>query len=206
MKLSCRQHRGFAFKCCLLILSSAATGPAGEYMRGPADASPRASALDVTLDSGQRLSGQVVDAQGVPVAGVSVYVVRGGRVCQVTESDRAGIFSVPRVEAGMAEVGTRDSLRLCRIWTAGSAPPAARQGLLFVAGDAVRGQCNPCGARCVPAPGCSPPTCGYQPGVGAGFFGGGLSRAFSNPWFVSGVAAAAIAIPIATLHDDDDAS
>ena len=42
--------------------------------------------------------------------------------------------------------------------------------------------------------------------LGATMFGGAVTNVLSEPWVVSGLVAAAIAVPIATLDDDDDAS
>jgi hypothetical protein len=206
MNLNIRKHRIAAFMSCLATLSSAVLCPASEAARLGSSARRQATIIDVVLQDGNRLEGQIVDPQGSPISGARLCVSREGKVCHVAESDASGLFCVPGVESGVIQVATHDSMRLCRIWKPSAAPPAARQGLLFVSGAVTRGQCEASSACCTPYRCWGPSTCRYQPGIGAGFFGGGGARLFSNPWIVGGITAAAIAIPIAAIHDDDDAS
>ena len=79
------------------------------------------------------------------------------------------------------------SARICRVWPESLAPPAARDGILFISGTVVRGQ-------------------QIQNGIGVGFFNGVLTDTMVNPWVVGGVMAAAVAAPIVILEDNDDAS
>lgn len=135
---------------------------------------PAPTTGDVALADGGVLLGQVVDRQGASLARVTVSL-RGtdGRMA-VTETDSGGYFSIGGLRGGAYEVLAAGGRGKFRLWTPGNAPPKSRKGVLVVGGRrTVRGQYPQFGAL--------------------GFW-------LSNPWVLAGVAAAAVAVPIA-IHN-----
>lgn len=165
--------------------------PASLAERLPAAAETVTAAFNVTdvaLDARGSLHGQVLTAQGQPVAGAPVVLDDGAsQVTGTTGSD--GAFRFDHVRGGAYRVQSAGQTHFCRAWTSGTAPPAANTGVMVVpAGATVLGQ------YCSSPVGCGSP-------VAAGF--GGLREALKNPLVVGGIVAAAIAIPVA-LHDADN--
>ena len=132
---------------------------------------------DVALQEGGRLTGQVLDAAGAPVAATPVAVVDQGRPVATAMTGDDGRFAMSGLKAGVVQVATAQGVTVCRLWAPRTAPPSAQGDALVVNGDTV-----------------------IRGGVG----GGGVIGFLSNPWVLAGIVAAAIAIPLAL--DDDDAS
>lgn len=136
---------------------------------------------DVALRDGGRLTGQVLDVAGAPVADTAVAVVDRGRVLASTQTGADGRFAISGVRAGVYEVATCSGVTVCRLWAPQTAPPAAQADAMVIHGDTVvRGE-----AACRP--------CAPAGGIGQG----GVIRFLSNPWVLGGIVAAAIAIPLA---------
>jgi hypothetical protein len=95
---------------------------------------------DVALGLGGRMRGQVLDAQGQPLATCRVTVKLAGQTVTETISDDHGRFEVRGLHGGVYHVSAADSVNVCRCWVAGTAPPAALNQLLLVAGSVERGQ------------------------------------------------------------------
>jgi hypothetical protein len=133
----------------------------------------RAAVTDVALHADNMLAGQLLDAQGNPLAGAPVTVSQSNWTVAETKTTAEGIFAVRNLKSGVYTIDAAGSQGTYRVWTANTAPPAAKPAILMVHGDAARGQ-----------------------------FGGGLLGALGNPWVLGGIVAGAIAIPIA-LDDDD---
>ena len=152
-------------------------------------------AVDVVMTATGQVRGTVTDAQGRPMAGRLVeFRATNGRPWRVI-SDKDGDFLISGLSGGVYQVVTGDSVKICRLWVAGTAPPSANSAMLVV-GDsaAVRGQ-----------PG-RKKIGGSQQGLGNGLFGGAVTRGFSSPWVVGGILAAGLAVPVAIANDRDDAS
>lgn len=104
---------------------------------------PQAAArtLDVALTQNRMLSGQVVDAQNAPQAGLPVSLRAEGKVIAQVTTDEQGRFQTPISRGGVYVVSAGGAERVVRTWTEETAPPSAAHGLLMVAdGQAVRGQ------------------------------------------------------------------
>lgn len=130
--------------------------------------------LDVALDAGGSLRGEVRNEQGQVKPDADVVLWKGMDVLQRVRTDARGRFQFDRLRGGQYRIATADVTIACRAWTAGLAPPAARQSLLVVA--------NMYSAR------------GQQP----------INEVFCfNPFLMGTIIAAAIAIPIA-VHDSGD--
>ncbi|MEZ6101956.1 MAG: carboxypeptidase-like regulatory domain-containing protein [Pirellulaceae bacterium] len=173
--------------------------------------------MDVALQPGGLLKGQVVDAHGAQLSNTKVIVIRGGQALAAAQTDDAGRFQIPGLQGGVYQIASAGTSGVVRTWTATTAPPAARDGLMLVSNDTVvRGQCGSCGqAAC--GGGCGAvsygPACGYDPcgscgtvcgGGCGGCGGGGLVGFLTNPLVIGAGIATAIAVPIALSNNDDD--
>jgi len=96
--------------------------------------------LDVALQSGGTLKGQVVDAQGAAQAGLDVIVESRGRQVTQAITDHDGTFSVENLRGGTYVVRAADQVVTCRVWAANTAPPSATDGVLVVTGMTTRAQ------------------------------------------------------------------
>jgi hypothetical protein len=126
-------------------------------------------ARDVALQAAGTLHGQVVDPQGVGRAHVDVAVNKLNQPPVVVTTDAQGRFAVEGLSAGIYQVQTDNCEAAFRVWAPRTAPPVASQAVLLVEdGKVVRG----------------------QKGKQRWNFAAG-------PWIIGGLAAAAIAIPLA---------
>lgn len=107
---------------------------------------------DIALGNGGSLVGQVVDQQGIGIAGAQVAVLQQGRKPVQTVADKTGKFQVVGLNGGTAQVLTPGAQGVYRLWTANTAPPAAkRSALLLSNGPVVRGQHHGMGGWLLPA-------------------------------------------------------
>lgn len=101
---------------------------------------PKVKINDVALGNGGTLTGQVVDQQGLGLAGAKVAVLQQGRKPAQTVTDRTGKFQVAGLSGGTAKVMTANGQGVYRLWAAKTAPPAAKpSALLLTNGPVVRG-------------------------------------------------------------------
>lgn len=127
--------------------------------------------IDVALLDGGLLVGQVVDAQGTVLKKTPVSVYRQGQEVAKTRTDDRGYFAVRGLGGGIYQVTAAEGHGIYRLWAPGHAPPAARKGVLVVAGrDTVRGQ---------------------------GPLLGSLGMGLGSPLIIGAVVAASIAVPVA---------
>jgi hypothetical protein len=130
-------------------------------------------ATDVALREGGVLVGQVVDTHGAGIGGTEVSVRQGAKDPVATKTGPDGSFAVKGLRGGVYQVAAVDGHGVYRLWTAGTAPPAASNKALLVAGkDVVRGQNEP----------------------------GAWKTFLTNPLVIGAVVATAIAVPVA-LHN-----
>ncbi len=102
---------------------------------------PKVKINDVALGNGGTLIGQVVDQQGLGIAGAQVVVLQQGRKPVQTAADKTGKFKAVGLNGGTAQIVTAGGQGVYRLWAAKTAPPAAhRSALLFGNGPVVRGQ------------------------------------------------------------------
>jgi hypothetical protein len=112
------------------------TGLAGQTPTSPAPAAiPMAS--DLALGQGGLLRGQVVDAQGAPLAGASISVWHDNQQVVRTVADEQGQFVVTGLRGGVHQVVAGEGSAVYRLWTAQTAPPAAAQAAMIVSGNQV---------------------------------------------------------------------
>jgi hypothetical protein len=103
--------------------------------------SQSSTATDVALQAGGLLRGQIVDAQGSPMANAAVSLQFEGRAVAAARTTPQGYFAVSGLRGGTFQVTAAGGSGVYRLWVENSAPPAASASLLIVAGsDAARGQ------------------------------------------------------------------
>ena len=160
---------GRAFKG--LLVSVAAIGfclpeslVAAAESRGPV-------ATDVALREGGILVGQVLNSEGTGLAGIQVSVLRGGKDSVTTTTGADGRFVVKGLPGGVYQIAAAEGHGVYRLWAANTAPPAATEEAVLVAGTpVVRGQ---------------------------GGNAGGMKMLLANPIVIAGVVATAVAVPVA---------
>lgn len=177
----------------------AAVAAATTMLISPAlSAPPRAAGpIDVALHEGGLLAGQVVDAQGTPMAGADVAVRALGREVAGTRTDEKGAYAIAGLRGGVYEIVTANSAGVYRLWAPRTAPPAANQQLMLVTGaEVVRGQ--------HPGPVYTGPD--YPSNVqGPGPFAKAMGWIAEHPIITTLGVATAIAVPLA-INDNDPAS
>jgi hypothetical protein len=162
---------------------------------GPAQSaeSAKAKSIDVALRNGGILIGQVVDSDGQSLPGTEIVLSSGGKEIGRCQTGKEGWFQVGGLKGGSIEVAAAGTTGNCRVWSPGTAPPAAQQGLLVVAeSDVVRGQ----------------HMTGRAPrrGYGRGGNGGLLGLMIDHPLVTAGAVGAAIAVPLAVSNDESPSS
>lgn len=139
--------------------------------------------IDITLQPGQMLIGQLVDPNGAPQADAEVTILLTDGSKAVGKTNAEGGFAFRGVN-GVARLESDKAVAVIRSWEPAVAPPSAVPALLLVEQEGVaRGQAYP-----------GPMTQGF------------VSRSKSllaNPLFVAGAIGTAVAIPVA-IHNDDD--
>lgn len=140
-----RMRMGAALRCLLVSLASIGIVlPQITYAADSAAAPqprPATPVQDVALDRDGWLRGQLTDSGGKPLAGSSIRLYQSGRIVAETKTDAAGNFAVAGVRGGLYEIGSAGTVRVCRLWTSDSAPPAAKARCLLIEDqDVVRGQ------------------------------------------------------------------
>lgn len=146
----------------------------GLLIPGPAWASESRSSprvVDVALQSGGVLLGQVVDPQGAAIGDVVVSLRDKDQELATAKTRPDGYFAFKGLRGGVYQLVAAKGQGVYRVWSPGTAPPAAQQGALLVSGDPVlRGQM------------------------------GAFKTFLINPLVIAGVVATAVAVPVA-IHN-----
>lgn len=136
----------------------------------PRQGMPGVAIRDIALQDGGTVRGQVVNTLGVPQANSKVLIAKQGELVATAVTNGEGRFEAAGLNGGVYQVVTGEGAGAYRFWTAQTAPPAAQDEVLLIAGqDVVRGQ-------------------------------NGVAGVLGNPWVLAGLVAAAIAIPLALDH------
>jgi hypothetical protein len=194
------QSMAAAAACLGMLISPTATAaPAGHA----------GAVIDVALGEGGVLAGQVVDAQGAPLAGTAVSVRSGGRDVLQAATNERGEFATAGLKGGVYEVVAGQHRGVYRLWAPRTAPPSANRAIMVVSGEVVRAQYSPPSPQAVlqtPIPGYIE-TIPYAPAgspAGPGPFNKSVHWMKNHPWITAGVIATAIAVPVSVSEFDDD--
>lgn len=142
---------------------------------------PAHGTADVALRPGGMLVGQVVNPQGVAQANKPVTILYGEREVVRTTTDHNGVFAAQGLRGGQYQVATDGGQGVYRFWATETAPPAASDTIVLVAGEeVVRGQWH------------------------GNYAHDWLNWVRSHPYITAGIVAAAVAIPLALADDDDN--
>ena len=154
---------------------------------------------DVALQKGGVLQGRFVNssdglasnglasdgsASDGPIAEAPISLLYNNQVVAKAKTDKQGRFTFSRLRGGVYQVTAPDTQQLYRLWAAGTAPKAAEQVALVVAGQSVvRGQ--------------------HAKGQNTKGRGGKWLR---SPLCLAAVAATAVAVPVALNKSGCDSS
>lgn len=99
--------------------------------------------IDVALSDTGQMAGKLLSAEGTPRGNVAVAVLYNGQEVARTQTDEQGQFGISGLHGGVHTLMTADDdQQTCRLWTKGTAPPAASSEVQLVQ------HCGRAGARC----------------------------------------------------------
>ncbi len=139
---------------------------------------------DVALQNNGVLHGQLLDRQGKQLPITKVQLTNGNEAWTIYTNEQ-GHFHVEGLVGSTYQVHAAGQTQVVRLWAAGTAPPSAASGLLFIQDNSV-----------VLGQHCGSPVCGSA--VRA------AKHPLSNPFILGGLVATAIAVPVAIHNSDDD--
>ncbi|MFY9253893.1 MAG: carboxypeptidase-like regulatory domain-containing protein [Fuerstiella sp.] len=128
----------------------------GVMLSNPVLAGGNGIIKDVELSKDGTLYGQVYSPEGKTVADAVVQLRYQGTAIAAAKSNTSGQFAIGNVRGGAHEVVIGSFSSPVRLWSAGSAPQSATQGILVQADETiVRGQDPYCNDACPPGVGTS---------------------------------------------------
>ncbi|QDU37823.1 hypothetical protein Mal4_21400 [Maioricimonas rarisocia] len=139
-------HPAHSFaKAAAFVACAGMLWPAGLMAAPPEKQSGQPAArpdiMDVALATGGVFHGQLVDGQGQQIGEAVVKLVRDEQPVAETVADTQGRFQFRNVRGGAYVVETPRGSFPVRVWSEGTAPPAARPAAVLVSSEAVmRGQ------------------------------------------------------------------
>jgi hypothetical protein len=116
------------------------TNPAATSPTATNPAATEPLVIDVALQGGGELTGQVIGQDGTCGARETVYILRQGVGVGSCQTDASGRFGMTGLAGGVYEVRWAHGATICRLWAAQTAPPSAKPNLLLTANSTVRGQ------------------------------------------------------------------
>lgn len=146
----------------------------------PADRS--LSYQNVELTSSGHLPGQVINKEGIGLAGVSLEVTLGNRKISTT-TDKAGRFMLPLKTGGTCLILIGENTFACRAWKQGTAPPKSIRTVALIneTSSVVRGNRFRRRSQCPPncqCPECRPNRCGPEKKYGLAILAAGGVAAY----------------------------
>jgi hypothetical protein len=126
--------------CAIVALLMVGFLAAPAFSAESADQRLNLAVVDVALQNGGVLQGQLVNAQGAPQSDVEISIETRGRQVALAVTDKEGYFSAADLRGGTYLLRVADEVTTCRVWTANTAPPSASQAVLLVTGPATRAQ------------------------------------------------------------------
>jgi hypothetical protein len=164
-----------------VVVSLAALGVCLPQVAFAMELAPAPAVVDVALGEGGVLHGQVVNLQGAGIAGTPVTVKAQDHTVAATTTTANGTFGVKGLRGGVYQVATVQGQGVYRLWTAGTAPPAAQNTAVVYSQN-------------VPSSTVDGNVVVYAQG------GGGLKMLLANPIVIAGIIATAIAVPVALAN------
>jgi hypothetical protein len=164
--------------------------------------------MDVALGDGGVLHGRVVNLQGSGIPGTPVTLKAGERTVAVGTTSADGSFRAEGLKGGIYQVVTVQGQGIYRVWSAGTAPPAAQtEAIIYTQNRAVDGRVvvytqNCCNDGCCNN-GCCNNGCCNNGCCNNGCCGNGccdpgsLKMLLCNPIVIGGLVATAVAVPVA---------
>ncbi len=95
-------------------------------------AKPAAAVLDLELSANGSVSGEVFNAQKVPLKDVAVSVRQGRNEVAATRSDDSGRFTVKGLKPGVYHVVAGTGQGIYRVWSTRTAPPKSLSQIKIV--------------------------------------------------------------------------
>ncbi len=136
-------------------------GPASQTAGQPS------AVIDVALQVGGTLRGQVRDIHNTPTPQTPVFLVQSNRPVRNTVTDRSGGFSFSELRGGTYQIVSGQACGTYRLWAPNTAPPLAQSAALVTERQGVvRGQTGP------------------------------LGYWLSNPWVLASLVAVGVAVPV----------
>lgn len=146
---------------------------------------------DVALHARGELRGALVDVNGQPISNAPIAIGQSGKLLHELTTDSEGRFTATGMTAGVYQVASEAGVQNYRMWSVGTGPVTAKQGIVHVITDeTVRAQCQceNCQNQCCPP---KRRCC--------------VSSALSNPVLV-GAALLAVTAAVIISENSDDAS
>lgn len=171
---------------CLIAAAAALSLCIPEPLLAATPNNPIPNVVDVKLLDGGVLLGQVVNPQGTAQSETPVVILAGTQELASTKTRQDGYFAFRGLRGGVYQLTTADGQGVCRLWTPGSAPPSAQEGMLLIAGS------HTLRAQTYTSNGLFPR---WNPGP-VGFW-------LTNPWVIGGIVATAVAVPV-IIHNTND--
>lgn len=120
-----------ALAICALATTAQATVPS----------TGASTVTDVSFAATGSLVGTVVDEGGTPQVNVPVRIIHNQKIVATAKTNAKGSYSVKGLRSGLHIVQTPNTFQACRFWTAETAPPSAKNGLVMANSQTIlRGQ------------------------------------------------------------------
>jgi hypothetical protein len=100
-----------------------------------APATPRV--VNIVLQEGGVVVGQLVDVQGAALADRQVSLYQGKQLVSLAKTDKEGRFALKGVRAGIHKLVAGKNQGHVAVWTASAAPPTAHHAVLMVSDNAI---------------------------------------------------------------------
>jgi hypothetical protein len=165
-----------------VMVSLATLGLCMPHVAFAVELAPAPAVVDVALADGGVLHGQVVNLQGAGIAGTPVTVKAQNHTVAATTTATNGTFGVKGLRGGVYQVATVQGQGIYRLWTAGTAPPAAQNTAVVYSQNVPNGGALDANAVV------------YAQGAG------GMKMLLANPIVIAGIIATAVAVPVALAN------